>query len=169
MRAAMPFVRILVLAAASILAVGCGSEIGDSCSLTSDCNPSGDEGRTCDQFSPQGYCTQLGCDFDTCPEESVCIAFFTGSFSNTTCDPLTEDLATDSCALDELCAIDGHCVPRSAEIRYCMRTCGDQGDCRGQYECRDLELMKQHGGQPVLAPGETLGADVPSFCAPAPI
>jgi len=155
---------LLVLA---LVAGACGNEIGDSCSISQDCSPDGD--RVCDNFQPSGYCTILGCDFDTCPGEAVCIRFFTGSFTNRTCDPVTEDLATDDCAVDELCAIDGHCVPRSAEVRYCMRTCDTTADCRGGYECRDLELMKDHGGQPVLAPGEILGTEVQGFCAAAPI
>ena len=147
-------------------AAACGNEIGDSCVVAADCSPNGD--RICDNASDDGYCTIQGCDFDTCPEEAVCIRFYTGSFSNRECDPATEDLATDMCAVDELCAVDGHCVPRSAEVRYCMRSCESGGDCRDGYECRDLELMKDHGGEPVLAPGQVLGDSPPRFCAQAP-
>jgi hypothetical protein len=150
----------------------CGKEIGDACIIGSDCSPNGD--RLCDQSSSGGYCTIQGCDYSTCPDEAACIRFFTGNFGNKACDP--KATATDCgphpeacCSLDELCAIDGHCVPRSSEVRYCMRTCDSDGDCRDDYECRDLQKMKDHGGEPVLAPGLTVDARSPKFCAAAPV
>lgn len=161
--------RWVLIALVAALGVGCGKEIGDSCTLSQDCSPDGD--RICDSFQPQGYCTIQGCDFDTCPGEAVCIKFFTGSFTNRTCDHATEDLTTDDCTLDELCALEGHCVPRSSEIRYCMRNCDADTDCRQGYECRNKDLMIEHGGEPVLAPDQTtesLGEDLPKFCAPLP-
>jgi hypothetical protein len=165
-RSSLVALAVLGLAAA---AAGCGSEIGDSCSISSDCNPSGDhDDRICDQFSPSGYCTVRGCDYNTCPQEAVCIRFFTGSFENRTCDALTEDISTDMCEISELCALDGHCVPRQAEVRYCMRLCESTDDCRAGYECRTRELMEEHGGQPVLGPGESLAGELPGFCAIAP-
>ena len=81
---------------------------------------------------------------------------------------MTEDVGTDDCSLDELCALTGFCVPRSAEVRYCMRRCDSDSDCRGGYECRDLDLMIEHGGEPVLAPGVGIDTSAPKFCAPAP-
>ena len=120
-------VRALILCVfAGLAAAGCGSEIGDSCLVSTDCDPSGE--RTCIEQSRDGYCTILGCDYDTCPDEAVCVRFFAGEFANKTCDPVTEDDGTDDCSLDELCTISGHCVPRSAEQRFCMRKC--DGDCR---------------------------------------
>jgi len=173
----------------------CGKEIGDACTIASDCSPNGD--RICldpeDQTHPEipnlwkGYCTIQGCDYSTCPDEAACIRFFTGNFSNKTCDPaVTADACTDNpaacCSLDELCSIEGaidlikgHCVPRSSEIRYCMRTCDSDGDCRDGYECRDLEKMKAHGGEPVLAsplpgkPAPIVDEHSPKFCAAAPV
>jgi len=150
----------------TLLVAACGKEIGDPCIVSSDCSTDGT--RQCDSSSKEGYCTIRGCDYDTCPSEAACIRFFTGSFSNRTCDPTTEDRSTDNCSLDELCSIEGHCVPRSSEVRYCMRTCESNGDCRDGYECRDLDLMKSHGGEPVLAPGEIVDASAPKFCAIAP-
>jgi hypothetical protein len=171
MPAAMTACRaaVIVLAVAGGLVAGCGQEIGDSCSLSQDCSPEGD--RICDNFQPEGYCTIQGCDYNTCPGEAVCIRFFTGSFTNRECDHATEDLTSDACAIDEVCALEGHCVPRSAEIRFCMKKCDVTSDCRTGYECRDLETMKIHGGEPVLAPDQTvenLGQEPPSFCAAAP-
>lgn len=124
--------------------VGCGKEIGDECILDSDCDPNGT--RDCDRSQKGGYCTVQGCDYDTCPEDSTCIRFFTGGFENRPCD------GVDDCSLDELCSLEGLCVPRNSESRYCMATCSDDGDCRDGYECRTRELMIEHGGEPVLEP-----------------
>ncbi len=148
----------LVVAVALALG-GCGKEIGDACVVSSDCDPNGE--RQCDNSQKEGYCTIQGCDATTCPEEAACIRFFTGGFSNKTCE-------TDPCSLDELCDINKRCVPRSAEIRYCMKKCDSDDDCRDGYECRNFERMKAHGGEPVLAPGQQVDDSSPKFCATAP-
>ncbi len=162
MRYPLAIVATLLMFATS----GCGTEIGDSCSLSSDCSPQGD--RFCDTASPGGYCTVIGCDYNNCPDDSVCIRFFSNAQSNITCDPVTEDVTTNDCSADELCALTGNCQPRTAEFRFCMARCDVGGDCRGGYECRDEGLMKEHGGEPVPAPGESLGDRLPRFCAPSP-
>ncbi len=153
------------VAAAAVFAVfaasGCGSEIGDSCRIGSDCSPNGD--RSCDTSSRDGYCTILGCDATSCPEEATCVRFFSGVFENTSCDPA----AADGCGVDEVCTLEGKCAPRANEVRYCMRTCSSSSDCRDGYECRDERLMQAHGGEPLRSPGDT-GA-LPKFCAQAPI
>lgn len=160
-------VKPLLFAAIALLSA-CSKDIGDACIVSSDCSPNGD--RLCDIASPGGYCTIQGCDYSTCPEDSACIRFFTGSFANLACDPATEDAlgGTNACSEDELCSLEGHCVPRSSEVRYCMKTCSSNDDCRGGYECRDLDLMKEHGGEPVLAPGEVVDEHAPRFCAATP-
>ncbi len=155
-------VRPLVLAAFVVM-FGCGKEIGDSCVLSTDCDPNGN--RFCDTDPVDGYCTILGCDYDTCPTEATCVQFFTGDFSNELC---TQGQSPDGCDLDELCDLTGHCVPRDSEIRYCMRTCKSNGDCRSGYECRNYPLMITHGGEPVLAPGDIVDSSTPGFCALAP-
>lgn len=130
-----------------LFGAGCSKEIGDECTVSSDCDPNGE--RFCDTSSGNpGYCTIQGCDVETCPEEAVCVRFFTGSFHNRTCDP-TYEYGDGNCTFDEICSLAGSCVPRSSEVRYCMRKCDDDGDCRGNYECRDRALMVEHGGQPV--------------------
>jgi hypothetical protein len=162
-----------------LLSAGCGHEIGDSCVVSADCG--NDIGRVCDPLSLDGYCTQVGCDFDTCPEEATCIRFVAGVSTNLPCDPATEDLiveqngvqtrppnATDDCVSDEFCTLTGNCVPRSAEVRYCMKSCGSNGDCRDGYECRDRELMELHGGEPVPPPGVNLLDYIHPFCGQAP-
>ena len=161
--------RFLVLVV--VLAAGCGKEIGDACIVSSDCDPNGQ--RQCiDPNNHSGYCTIQGCDYDTCPSEAACVRFYTGQFNNKTCNPATEDSpmppSTDDCSLDELCDLEGHCVTRSSEIRYCMRKCSSDGDCRDGYECRDLTLMQEHGGEPVLAPGVPIDSHSPKFCAVKP-
>jgi hypothetical protein len=151
-----------VLTAVAVLtfcSFGCGNEIGDACSISPDCSPNGD--RTCDTSSTNGYCTIIGCNFDTCPEEAVCVRFFSVGDTGVEC------ANNDECSADELCTLGGFCVPRSAEVRFCMRKCGGNDDCRDAYECRDEELMKLHGGEPVAPPGETPD-NLESFCAEAP-
>ncbi|HEU0030780.1 MAG TPA: hypothetical protein VFQ53_09105 [Kofleriaceae bacterium] len=155
--------RLAFVVTILVAASACGSEIGDECIVSSDCSPNGD--RQCDISSKQGYCTIQGCDINTCPEEAVCVRFFTGNFSNIACDPLTENISTDNCSFDELCSLVGRCVPRSSEVRYCMRTCDSSSDCRDGYECRDLTLMAEHGGEPVT--GGPVDSSSPKFCAPS--
>lgn len=165
MRALMSRVAIVFV---SFLAAACGQEIGDECSTSLDCGDGSNPARICDTASPGGYCTEQGCDWNTCPDEAVCVRFYAASFGNRPCDPATEDLATDMCSIDEVCTLRGQCVPRSSEVRYCMRTCSGSGDCRDRYECRDEALMREHGGEPVPKPGERLTGDLQAFCAPEP-
>lgn len=157
-----------ILVLALVLGAGCGSEIGDSCAVSLDCDPSNSNDRVCDLSSSGGYCTIIGCDHESCPEGSVCIRFYVASFANVPCDPVTEDNGTNDCPPDEACSLRGQCVPSTSEIRYCMKTCEDGGDCRGGYECRDEALMREHGGEPVPPPGERVTGDLPAFCAEAP-
>lgn len=156
---------VMLVALGAVLLGACGKEIGDACNLSSDCSPNGD--RLCDPApsSPGGYCTIQGCDFSTCPDEAVCVRFFTGSFSS----PDGSVCNATSCSLDELCALSGRCVPRSSEVRYCMLRCESDGDCRDGYECRDLSKMISHGGEPVLSPGTPIDAGAPRFCAVRPV
>ena len=182
-------VLLLLFGAVAGLVGACGKEIGDACSISTDCDPNGQ--RVCIDAVLQnndGYCTIVGCDVGTCPDEAECVQFFTGDFSNKPCDPTRPasstmpdpmnpsgpmvpaacTAATNCCSLDELCSVAGHCVPRSSEVRYCMLRCGSDGDCRDGYECRDLAKMMAHGGQPVLKAPAVLDASAPKFCAKAP-
>jgi hypothetical protein len=163
MRRLMRSLVVLVV----LMAAGCGSQIGDSCIVNTDCALDGT--RTCDITQTDGYCTIIGCDYDTCPGEAACIRFFQGGFSNRPCNPVTENITTDDCSVDELCTLEGECVPRSSESRFCMKKCSQTSDCRGGYECRDLTLMISHGGEPVLAPGVAVDDSAPHFCAMAPV
>lgn len=161
--------RIVPLCAVGLLLVGCGTGIGDSCERSIDCSPDGD--RLClseaSDGSPGGYCTIRGCDYESCPDDAVCVRFFSSHFPDRACSLDTEDIGTDDCLPDEECTLRGTCAPRLAEVRYCMQRCSGNGDCRGGYECRDEELMIAHGGEPVLAPGRSRD-NLPRFCAAAP-
>jgi hypothetical protein len=163
-----PALRALAIAALIATASACDSEIGDECTLSSDCSDQGD--RFCDTTSPGGYCTVVGCDFDSCPGEAVCVRFFSVANSDRTCDARKEDIeGEDNCTADELCTLSGTCVPRNAEARFCMKKCSSDGDCRDDYECRDETLMREHGGEPVQPAGEALPDDLQGFCASKPI
>lgn len=157
----LAFVCVLALAAA------CGKEVGDECASNLDCGDGTDVNIVCDKSSPQGYCTEVGCDWNTCAEEAVCVRFYTASFANKPCVIETEDSSTFNCSIDEVCTLRGQCAPRSSEVRYCMRKCSEGGDCRTGYECRTEALMREHGGEPVPKTGEPLPADLQAFCATA--
>jgi hypothetical protein len=65
----------------------------------------------------------------------------------------------NDCTADEICLVSGLCAPRSTERRYCAKTCGSDGDCRGGYECR---LAGREGS---MALSSDVNVSV-SFCAP---
>ena len=67
---------------------------------------------------------------------------------------------------EDLRSLAGVCVERSSEIRFCMKRCGGNGDCRDDYECRDEALMIANGGEPVPEPGQAVNTNR-SFCAAA--
>jgi hypothetical protein len=153
-----PLLLPLALAAVA-LAAGCGNSIGDACRQGTDCSPQGD--RICDLPSPGGYCTIEGCDFGTCPDEAVCVRFFPVTQLDKECE------GDRDCSLDEVCVLGGKCAPRSAERRFCMLRCGGHGDCRERYECRDVERMMAHGGEPVPDPEGATDVSRRAYCAPA--
>jgi hypothetical protein len=145
-----------VLAGILLSAAGCGSEIGDSCTTNLDCSPMGD--RICDVTQADGYCTVVGCSGTSCPDDAVCVRFFSASFLFIPCDPETEDsldplvTPTNECTVTEICLSSGYCAQRSSEQRYCMKACEKNSDCRDGYECR---LTGTLGSEPVLEPGRT--------------
>ena len=98
----LSFSLALVLCAA-VGAASCGREIGDECVTPADCNPNGS--RACDTSQPGGYCTIIGCDATSCPEEAVCIRYFPAEFLTLPCNPCCEDWPAQSppppgCAAD---------------------------------------------------------------------
>ena len=93
-----------------------------------------------------GYCTIQGCDFDTCPSEAECVRFFTGQFDNQHCDPTMPRTATERLLARR--AVQARRPLRAAQlgVRYCMRKCSSDGDCRDGYECRkSRRRARRHG------------------------
>lgn len=132
----------------------CQPEIGDACSNASDCSVQ--EQRTCDTTYPGGYCTVLGCEADTCPEESSCVAF------------------------QSVVSVAPECSSFQARPRLqrtvCMKTCENEADCRGGYECVDLSLpnpwaatVVESGGRGKVCvqPPPPLPAGDTAVCAPS--
>lgn len=107
-----PFLKYLALFA---LSIGCQAEIGDSCSLGTDCSQTGS--RTCDNKMPNGYCTIYNCEHDDCPEEAACIGFMVAQSTASECVSTSD---------------------RSRLKTFCMRRCSSDGDCRSGYTCEDL-------------------------------
>jgi hypothetical protein len=181
----------------ALLAVACGKSIGDPCTTNVDCATDGT--RDCDLSQPGGYCTVLGCDEKSCPSESVCIRIFPYEVASLSgaqaCLPcLQETQATDcpskvcntqgfcaptgaddpnvGCTSDQICLPDGFCVPRNTERRYCEKTCGSDGDCRGGYKCLEsgiegrLATSNAYGSIALVANQNQ--STVIKFCAPNP-
>lgn len=61
------------LACFALLAVGCGPSIGDDCKSSLDCSQQNN--RVCDRQQPGGYCTLIGCENNSCPDDAVCVTF----------------------------------------------------------------------------------------------
>jgi hypothetical protein len=147
-----------------VLVSGCGSQIGDSCTTNIDCDQYGN--RDCDLSAPGGYCTVAGCDELSCPSEAVCIRVFPYVAPGAKC-------STDSdCNSDSLCLPDGFCVPRTSERRFCERSCGSNGDCRGGYVCRQAGIEGQTTTTPtygtIALVANANQSTVVKFCAPNP-
>jgi hypothetical protein len=92
---------------------GCTPSIGDKCVLSTDCSIRGD--RICDNAQPGGYCTQLNCGGNLCPDKAACVLF---------------NQNVPGCPYDDR-------SPSRTGRSYCMKTCESRGDCREGYDCRD--------------------------------
>lgn len=121
---APPSVRFLLLVAAFALALGCKSQIGDECQISTDCSSAGD--RLCDITAPGGYCTVYNCEPGTCPEEeSVCVQF--GSQRST------------------IAACEDYQSPSPYARAFCMASCESADDCRAGYECANVRASNAWG------------------------
>jgi hypothetical protein len=108
--------RLWLTLALLLALAGCKPEIGDDCTLSTDCSSSGD--RLCDTTQPRGYCTMTGCTAGSCPSEAICVAYRTGISAAAAC-------------------YDPQDTPRLQQT-YCMRKCKRESDCRGSYDCVDV-------------------------------
>jgi hypothetical protein len=125
--------RALLVALALTLAAGCKPKIGDDCSVSTDCSSTGD--RLCDTTQPGGYCTIFNCEPGTCPEEAYCVAFLTAP--SLVCEDPQD--------------------PDRLQRTFCMRRCDNDGDCRGGYDCVNLNNPDNPWGAKVVEFGSVNG------------
>jgi hypothetical protein len=155
---------LLIVLLAGLAASGCGKKIGDACRTNIDCQQNGT--RICDLSQPGGYCTEDGCDENSCPSGSICVRFFDQAFATVPCSdeepcPSANDVCVTRRAGD---TVPGKvCAPAASERRYCADTCGGDGDCRGAYSC---QAAGTYGSLALLKDP----ADLPDakFCSPTP-
>jgi hypothetical protein len=138
--------RWATLIAFAALLAGCNPEIGDECSVSTDCSRTGD--RLCDTTMPGGYCTIFNCEPGTCPSEAVCVAFET-AIAKECKDPQSGTRLTRT---------------------FCMRNCESDSDCRSDYACVDLAAKDDPWGAEIIESGDRNGAVCipPYSAAPLP-
>jgi hypothetical protein len=114
--------KLLLLLALVGAAVGCKPQIGDDCSVSTDCSASAD--RLCDITAPGGYCTVFNCEPNSCPEdESLCVMF--------------------NAQRSWLPQCENKQSPSPYERSFCMATCKKNNDCRDGYVCRDISVTNE--------------------------
>jgi hypothetical protein len=143
-RAGFAHLALPLSLALALASLGCAPQIGDECETSVDCSQGGE--RLCDITQPDGYCTVFNCEPDSCPDESVCIAF-----------------AAQPSSLAE-CAI-GDGVSRFARS-FCMATCGSNDDCRSGYDCIDVDVPGNPWAAVVVDDGESGKVCIPPPSAP---
>ena len=136
---------VLLVAASLLTAGGCSRKIGDACSNSADCDPTGGT-RSCDLSQPGGYCLIEGCDARSCPEDSVCVRLFPDSFLAAATLPCDADWQT-GCAADEICVPSGK--PKAGVCKTAT-TC-ELNDQRLTSSCAPGELCLSSGGTGVCA------------------
>lgn len=157
LRKSSPLVRAGLVVGSIMVGLACGREIGDDCETNVQCSTRGN--RQCDLSQPGGYCTVIGCDNISCPDESLCVRFFPPQSlrMDRRCDPATE-VATPQCNPREICIEEGFCIEPRLEQRYCMKSCTGDHECRGEYQCRrtgegGAELLPNSDGTSQMSRG----------------
>src|SRR6188768_1286101 len=74
-RRALLALRLALVTLMGAVALGCTPQIGDKCTVSTNCSTTGD--RLCDVTQPGGYCTKFNCEPGGCPDDSVCVNFGT--------------------------------------------------------------------------------------------
>jgi hypothetical protein len=97
----------VALAGFALAVAGCKAHIGSACTVSTDCSPQGN--RVCDTAQPEGYCTELNCTDNTCPDSAVCVLF----------NPSVPG-----------CAYSDYSAPGRIGLSFCMAHCGSDSDCR---------------------------------------
>jgi hypothetical protein len=177
--ATAPLLALLAL----VCVAACAKGIGDSCSTNVDCSPLGD--RFCDLSSPSGYCTLEGCNATSCPNNTVCIRFFSLQRGTAQCDPTKiprsdcnggsdccDPGTAGCCNLGDTCLCDqegctlGYCASQTTEHRWCMAPCNSDSDCRSMYQCY---TTNQRGAIAVATYTDAGVLELPvlQYCAPA--
>jgi hypothetical protein len=131
-----PVEKLVLALIWALAAIGCKPQIGDKCTVSTDCSQMGD--RLCDISQPGGYCTIYNCEphgsnaAAACPKEASCIAF--------AADPSP----VPGCQT----ALGSTPYQRT----FCMRKCDNGHDCRDGYICEDPEANKRFGAVDVDGP-----------------
>jgi hypothetical protein len=119
--------------------------------LSTSCNPFCED-RQCQSAADGG----AGMDGRLPPCEPICPQ--DSQLAST--DEACPNGPTNDCTADELCLDEGLCAPRSTEMRYCLKVCGSNSDCRSGYICRPTGSA----GNEALS---TSPCAQTAFCAPA--
>jgi hypothetical protein len=106
-------VAMLLAALLGLGQLGCTPQVGDSCQLSTDCGATGN--LVCDTSQFMGYCTQLNCQMNECPDNAACVLFHP---------------SVPGCGFSDRLG-EGFRVSQ----QFCMKTCGSDGDCRPGYVC----------------------------------
>jgi len=109
-----------------LLVAACANEIGDECDYDYDCSPNME--RTCDLGQPGGYCLIIGCEPNSCPEESICVEFVTPCPEGTGNPEIDEEKCEQ--------------IEPNRSRKYCLKHCGSDGDCRSEYECVEVAQLR---------------------------
>ncbi len=112
-----PALRRLLFAALGLgVLSGCTPQIGDQCSLSTDCSVQGN--LLCDTSQPGGYCTSLNCQGNDCLDQATCVVF-TGAVPG--------------------CAYNDRTAPGRSSRSICLKWCHSNSDCRTDqgYICTD--------------------------------
>jgi hypothetical protein len=124
--------------------------------LSKPCNPFCED-RQCQSPADGGRGSDAGLGGALPPCEPICPQDPTTTSLNETCP----DGPTNDCTADEICLEEGVCAPLSTELRFCLKVCGSNGDCRGGYVCRPTGIE----GNELLS---TTPCAQTAVCAPAP-
>jgi len=122
--------------------------------LSMPCNPFCED-RQCQSRADGGAGSDAGTDGGLPPCEPICPQ---GSMTST--NEACPSGPTNDCTADEICLDEGLCAPRSSEMRFCLKVCGSDSDCRTGYICRPTGTA---GNEALSATPCTQTA----FCGPA--
>jgi hypothetical protein len=140
-------IRGFSAAAAAMLALGaaaCTPQIGNSCTLNTDCSI--DNSRQCDNSQPNGYCTVFNCAPNTCPNNAVCV-----------------ELQANVPG----CPYDDYASPSRGARSMCLKPCNHSSDCRQSdgYSCVLVSSFRDAGVEAVILDNSPQSESV---CAVAP-